>query len=318
MCGRESGVTIAFVPSRQRLIVAWFALFALFSCDRFASDPGKRVVAEVGSQPITAATLQAYLDANQFQDPAAEPLSPGDASRVRSRLFDDFLDGEILVQEARRRGVTVSDEELAEYLGNDVPKPAIARELARRDLVIQKLRESVVVKDVHVNDHEIDTWLAARAPSGEPALPGTLRTLRLASYPEASRVRQEIIAKKLSFAEAEVAYGADSLPDAPRDADLEGLPPQIAAALKRLQPGTVSEPLPFESSVLLFLLETEENPGAAELRRRDGARRAIALEKSQAVANKLLDDLRKNTVVTRHVEELPFAYVAEDAVPRTK
>ena len=318
MCRCASGVTMRAVTSRPRLAAASLALFALSACDRFAADPGMRVVAEVGAHRVTVAELQAYLDENQFQDDAAEPLSPGDASRVRSRLFDDFLDGEILAQEAKRRGVTVSDAELADYLGKDMPKAVSARELARRDLTIQKLRESVVLKDVRVTDQEIDAWLAARAPEGEPALQGTLRTLRLASYPEASRLRQEIISKKLSFAEAEIAYGADSLPDAPRDADLEALPPEIAAAVKRLRPGSVSEPLPFESSVLLFLLEAEDDPGASELRRRDGARRAIALEKSEAVAERLLEDLRKTTVVKRHIEELPFAYVAEDAVPRTK
>jgi len=309
---------MGFVTPPPRLAAACLALFATTACDRFAADPGTRVVAEVGAHRVTAAELQTYLDANQFQDDAAEPLSPGDASRVRSRLFDDFLDGEILAQEAKRRGLTVSDDELAEYLGKDMPKTAAARELARRDLAIQKLREQAVLQDVRVTDREIDAWLSARTPSGEPALQGTLRTLRLASYPEAVRLRQEIVSKKLSFAEAEIAYGADSLPDAPRDADLEALPPQIAAAVRRLRPGSVSEPLPFESSVLLFLLEAEDDPGASELRRRDGARRAIALEKSEAVAEKLLEDLRKSTVVRRHVGELPFAYVAEDTAPRTE
>lgn len=276
------------------------------------------MVAEVGAQKVTVAQLQAYLDANQFQDPAAEPLAPADLARVKSRLFDDFLNGEILLQEARRRGVTVSDAELAEYLGKDGPTAPDAREATRRDLTIQKLREAVVLADVHVDDKEIDDWLAARTPPGEPALQGTLRTLRLASYPEAARVRQEILSKKLSFAEAEVAYGSDSLPDAPRDEDLLALPPQIVAAVKRLQPGSVSAPLPFESSVLLFLLEEADDPSASTSRRREGARRAIALEKSQVVADKLLETLRGKTVVTRHVQELPFAYVAEDAVPRAK
>jgi len=290
----------------------------LSACDRFAANPGARVVAEVAGQRVTVAQLQAYLDANQFQDPAADPMSPGDASRVKSRLFDDYLDGEILAQEARRRGVTVSDAELADYVGQDGPPTPVGRDLARRDLAIQKLRESVVVADVHVNDKDIDAWLAASTPPGEPALQGTLRTLRLASYPEAARVRKEILSKKLSFDEAESAYGADSLPDAPRDEDLKALPPQIAAAVKQLSPGSVSEPLPYESSVLLFLLEKADDPGASERRRRDGARRAIALEKSEAVAEKLLTELRAKTVVRKHLEELPFAYVAEDAAPRSK
>lgn len=274
-------------------------------------------MAEVSGQPVTASQLQAYLDANQFVDPGAEPPTPGDLARVKSRLFDDFLDGEVLLQEARTRGISVTDPELAEYLGMDAqPAPAL-RELARRDLTIQKLRESVVLSFVRVSEQEIDAWLAARTPPAEPVLGGTLRTLRLASYPEAMRLRGEILAKKLTFAEAEAAYGADSLPDTPRAEDLRALPPPIAAAAKALTPGSVSQPLPFESSVLLFLMEAADDPSAQQSRRHDAARRAIALEKSQVVADTLLSDLRGKTVVVRHVDELPFAYVAENAVPRT-
>ena len=36
----------------------------------------------------------------------------------------------------------------------------------RRDLTIQKLRESVVLAEVKVDDKEIDAWLAARTPPG--------------------------------------------------------------------------------------------------------------------------------------------------------
>jgi hypothetical protein len=318
LCGCIARVTIGRVPARLRVAFVSAVLVAVCACDRFSSDPGARVVAEVGNQRVTAAQLQAYLDANQFLDAAAEPPSPGDLARVKSRLFDDFVDGEILLQEAQRRGVTVSDAELSEYLGKEVPLPPAARELARRDLMIQKLRESVVLMGVHVDDKDVDAWLAAHAPPAEPALQGTLRTLRFASYPEAARVRQEIVARKLSFARAEAAYGADSFPVAPVDEDLEALPPHIASAAKALVPGSVSQPLPFESSVLLLLLEAADDPSALNSRRREGARKAIALEKSQVVADKLLEDLRGKTTVGRHLKELPFVYVAEDAAPRTK
>ena len=303
---------------RRSLAAVAFALVAVPACDRFATDPGQHVVAEVGTKSVTVAELQAFLDTIQLQDPAAEPLSPGDLARVKSRLFDDYLEGELLFQEARRREVKVSDAELAAYLGADAPSQPLAREQARRDLTIQKLRESVVLANVRVDEKEIDAWLAARTPPGEPALQGTLRTLRLASYPEAARVRQEILAKKLSFAEAEEAYGADSLPDTPRDEDLEALPPHIATAVRALSPGSVSAPLPFESSVLLFLLEKTDDPSASTSRRRESARRAIALDKAQAATDRLLRDLRGAVVVTRHAGELPFAYVAEDAVPRAR
>ena len=318
LCARRSGVTIGPVTSRRLLYLAGLTILAAAACDRIATDPGARAVAKVGDRQITAAELQVYLDANQFQDPAAEPAPPGDLARVKSRLFDDYLDGELMLQEAQRRRLTVPDAELAEYLGQDAPPSPALRELARRDLAIQKLRESVVLATVHVKDAEIDAWLAAKNTGREPALQGTLRTLRLASYPEAMRVRQEILAKKLSFAAAGEAYGADSLPDTPRDEDLVALPPAIATAIKGLQPGQVSAPLPFESSVLLFLLEKADDPSVAESRRREAARRALALEKSQAAADELLAELKSKTVVIRHLKELPFVYVAEDAAPRAK
>jgi len=309
---------MGFMTRRHYLAAAVFALVAVSACDRFATDPGKHVVAEVGTRLVTVAELQTFFDSIQFQDPAAEPLSPGDLARVKSRLFDDYLEGELLFQEAHRRAVTVSDAELAAYLGTEAPSQPAARELARRDLTIQKLRESVVLAASGVEDHEIAAWLAAHPPQGEPVLQGTFRTLRLASYPEAARVRQEILAKKLSFTEAELAYGADSLPDAPRDKDLDALPPQIAAAIKALSPGGVSAPLPFESSVLLFLLEKADDPSVSTSRRRESARRAISLDKAQAAADKLVRELRETTVMKRHPGELPFAYVAEDAAPRAR
>lgn len=303
---------------RRSLAAVVFALVAATACDRFATDPGKHVVAEVGTNLVTVAELQAFLDTVPLQDPAAEPLSPGDLARVKSRLFDDYLEGELLFLEAKRRGVTVSDAELASYLGSEGPSAPAARELARRDLTIQKLRESVVLAEANIVDYEIDAWLATQAPPGEPVLQGTFRTLRFASYPEAARVRKEIVANKLSFAEAGLAYGADSLPDAPREEDLEVLPPHIAAAVKALSPGGISPPLPFESSVLLFLLEKADDPSASTSRRREEARRRLALDKAQAATDRLLRELREATVVKRRTGELPFAYVAEEAASRAR
>ena len=230
----------------------------------------------------------------------------------------NFCDVGDCVHEPIGTFVTVTDAELIDYLGKDAPTVPALRELARRDLTIQKLRESVVLQGVHVNDAEIDAWLTARTPPGERVLQGTLRTLRFASYPEAMRVRQEIVAKRLPFDQAEAAYGADSFPDAPGTEDLEALPPQVVAAAKALTPGSVSQPLPFESSVLLFILAAADDPSALLSRRREGARKAIALDKSEAVAEKLLDDLRGTTTVVRHVKELPFGYVADDTVPHAK
>lgn len=310
-------LTVARIWRRPTCIAV--AVTVAAACSSFSNDPGKRVVARVGGQPVALAQLQAYLDANVFQDSGADPVPPGDLARVKSRLVDDFLDGEVLLQESKRRGLSVSDEELAGYLGSDATESPAARETARRDLTIQKLREAVVLADVSVSEAEIDAWLAARdAEAGGAAVTGVLQVLRLASYPEAVRVRKEIVSRKLSFREAGEAYGADSIPDAPRENDLSMFPPRVADAVKALKPGEVTPPVPFETSVLLFFLEPASEASTGAARRRERARQALSLEKAEAAEARLIEGLRAKTKVVLLPEELPFRYVAERGPARAE
>ena len=275
-------------------------------------DPQHRVIAEIGDHPVTLAAAEVYLDANLLHEPTPDAPSPEDLERVKSRLLDDFLDEEIQLREAVARGVVVTEQELTDYLGADAPADVSRRELAHRELMIQKLRESVVRAGVHVDDAQVDAWLATHAATEPPPVHGTLRTLRFASFPEAERVRREITSGKLSFMEAGVTY-ADASAGGPRDVDLTTLPERISAVVSQMKPGQVSAPIPFESSVLLLLLEAIDDPGAAQARRRERVRSEIALEMSQAATETFLRDLRAKTKIVLHRDALPFRYVADGA-----
>jgi hypothetical protein len=163
-----------------------------------------------------------------------------------------------------------------------------------------------------VEDAQVDAWMAAH-PATEPApVHGTLRTLRFASFPEADRVRKELTSGKLSFMDAGISY-ADASAGGPRDVDLTTLPERISAVVTRMKPGEVSAPIPFESSVLLLLLEAIDDPRAAQARRRERVRSEIALEMSQAATETFLRDLRVKNKIVLHPDALPFRYVAEAA-----
>ena len=271
-------------------------------------DPSRRIVAEIGDHPVTLAAIQPYIDANLLHEPTPDAPSADDLERVKSRLVDDFLDEELQLREAVARGVVVTEQELTDYLGADAPVDPARRELAHRELMIQKLRESVVRAGVHVDDAQVDAWLAAHAATEPPPIHGTLRTLRFASFPEAERVRKEITSGKLSFMEAGISY-ADASAGGPRDVDLSTLPERLSEVVIQLKPGQVSAPVPFESSVLLFLLESIDDPGAAQARRRERVRSQIALELSQAATETFVRDLRAKTPVVLHRDALPFRYV---------
>jgi len=296
-------------PSSRTSLLAIAACLAIASACTPA-DPAKRIVAEAGDRPVTLAQLQTYLDASLLHDASAEDPSPADLDRVKSRLLDDYLDEELQLGEAIRRGVVVTEQELTDYLGGEAPADTARRDLAHRELMIQKLRESIVRAGVHVEEAQVDTWLAAH-PESEPApLHGSIRTLRFASFPEAERVRREITSGKLSFLEAGVSY-ADASAGTFRDIDLSTLPARLAEVVGKMKPGEVSAPVPFESSVLLLLLESIDDPGAAQARRRERVRSAIALDLSQTATESFLRDLRGKSRVVVHEKLLPFHYVAD-------
>jgi parvulin-like peptidyl-prolyl isomerase len=281
-------------------------------------DPARDIAAEIGGRKVTVAELDAFLEANLAPAEDAEAPSRADLDRVKSRLLDDFVDEEILFQESVRRGIRITDAQLAGYLGMDVPTDVVARERARRDLAIQTLRESVVRAELKVDEKEVDAWLQAHAADAPAPVHGSLRLIRFASYPEATRVRDELTSGKLTFERAEIAYGSGASPGEPRDVDLNALPSELAAAVKDLWPGQVSAPVQFESSVLLFLLEPLDDLGAPEARRRDRARKEISLQASEQLAEKLLAGLRARTPVKLYPKALSFAYVAESRTPGAK
>ena len=82
-----------------------------------------------------------------MNEPADEPPLAEEENKVKSRLFDDFLDEQLLLDEAERRGVVVTDDEVAAYLGvetRELPAELVPdearRRTARRELMVQKLR----------------------------------------------------------------------------------------------------------------------------------------------------------------------------------
>ncbi|HUC42966.1 MAG TPA: SurA N-terminal domain-containing protein [Candidatus Sulfotelmatobacter sp.] len=293
------------------VLAAVFAAVALVSCGRGPADPAGVAVAEVGGRSVTLAQLQAYLATNLMTPEGAETLPAGELDRVKSRLFDDFIDEEVLLQEAQRRGIVATDADLADYLGAEPPKDPAAREVARREIVVQKLREAAVRGRIPVDEGEIDAWLKSHDAPAATQVHGRLRVLRFASYPEAARVRADLASKKLTFDKALATYGSITDPGSAPEVDLAALPDRLAAAVAGLKPGEVSPPVSFESSVLLLLLESIDDPSLVEARRRDRARTQIALSKSGVVAGALLKELRGRTAVRIHPSALPFAYVAE-------
>jgi hypothetical protein len=298
------------------------SLLLLAGCGRGQPDDLSRlVVAEIGEEKLFRGELEAYLEQNLAGAGLDSAGEPAELDRVKSRLLDNLVDEKILLAEAERRGVEVSDSELDAWLegggGEGLPGTAAAdpdsREAARRELKIQKLREAYARAHARVSDEEVDSYLAAHREELEPAPRPYLRRALFRTLEEAKRAFEALEAEP---ARIERLAGSSGRPEAavPAELALAQAPPSARAVLRRLEPGEPSEPIEVEGGYAIYLLETRPDPERSSPQAlREIAREALLAERYQAAAEELLRELRARTRVILREENLPFRYVPESS-----
>jgi hypothetical protein len=279
--------------------------------------PREGAVATLDGDPITVADLERYLEGILSFEDDGDPLEGEDLDRVRSRLFDAFLEEEILLREAVRRGVEVAEVEIDVYLegvpSEEGESPAVterSRENARRNLTIQKLRGAVVGVDAEAGPDEVETYLQEHRDELEADQQIVLRSLMVGTEANAKRVRREIQRGKMAFAEAVEVFGLTPDQGQPMEVSLGDLPQEIRGALQGLSSGEISNPVEFQGNVYLFLVDV----GPAKLgeaRLRELAVSELLRIKSQEASDRFLERLRSQVVVEIHHDNLPFAYIPD-------
>jgi peptidyl-prolyl cis-trans isomerase C len=275
--------------------------------------PTEGAVATLDGDPIAVAELERYLEGILSFPDDAEPLEGEELDRVESRLFDAFIEEEILLREAMRRGVKISDAEIDAYLGvpeSDEGASAPAREAARRNLMIQKLRGAVVGVDAEASPGEVEAYLEEHRDALEADRKIVLRSLMVGTEANANRVRREILRGEMAFAEAVEVFGLTPDQGQPMEVSLADLPEEIREALSGLETGEISKPVQFQGNVYLFMVDV--GPAAVgEERLRALAVNELLRLKSQEASDRFLGRLRSQVAVEIHYENLPFTYIPE-------
>lgn len=185
------------------------ACLAVASCGRRGPDPEHVVVAQVAGRDVTLAQFERYLRESLPEPTASEETAPVEDSGVRSRLFDDFLDEQRLLAAASAEGIRVTDAELRAYMDDTAPpdeaslSPDPGREdEARRVLMVQKLRESVVRARTQATAGEVQSYLEEhRAELAEPSDPAD----RAAAEPILrARARERLLLERSEAATTEL------------------------------------------------------------------------------------------------------------------
>lgn len=145
------------------------------------------VVARVNDVAITGAQLEARIAQSRSMNPALfDAMGPEEKTRAIVRALNGMIQRELEVQEARRRGITVSGEEVdrglaeleAAYANKGGFKQALAdfqitpgqwKEETRRNLLIRKLEESqlsrIPVSEEEIREEFRSFWKETQPPS---------------------------------------------------------------------------------------------------------------------------------------------------------
>jgi len=277
------------------------------------------VIAEVAGAPVTLAQFEAYaagLTRGEEEDESPEAPS----EELMSRLLDRFLDEELVIRDAAKHGIVVTEREVTEALrrlqrpeGPETARPPEslehARERMRRSLLVRKVREDHVLKNISVSPEEISGYYDEHHDEFRQAARVVLRQILLDDADEAKKVREEIARDPNRF--QEIAEGRSLAPDAgrPRAYEEADLPPDILAAAGSAPEGGVSDVVTDAMGSRIFKVERRQPERIIGLEEASGRIRvALLQEKGRRAYGEFMRTLREESGLKVHEERIPFTY----------
>jgi len=260
------------------------------------------VVARVGDHRVTRGEFDAYLSETLGSPQGAAAAEPA----VKSRLLDQFLEEELLVTAAEKKGITVSEPEIdraAREGGRD-------RDRVRRALLERKFKQQVILNDVSVADEEARAYFESHIESFHRPARVVLRKVLLDSAAEARQVRDELAKDPGRF--EDVASARSLSPDGgqPQAYEEDSLPESIRRAADQLGVGEISPVVEDPQGFFILQLEQRQPERAANLEDAfDRIKLDLLREKSQARYREFVDALRRDVPVEVFQDKLPFRYV---------
>jgi parvulin-like peptidyl-prolyl isomerase len=239
---------------RQGLIFFSFIFsFSLVSCDKKGEKkltiiPEKETIAVVNNKKLSLAEFQKQL---QLFQKKYRKFTTGDShlKMIKAVVIKRLIDHELIKQEAARKGIGVSNEELESkaasllnpYVGSDTESLLLQNEISRKDwkkwfkdfLLQKKIVEKEVLQKIPVTKREIDGYRKKHKQDIIFKKAYHVRNITLSTKDEAKAVLLQLERGK-TFIDLVRKYSTS--PDRTRDGDLGyiqrgDLPPELESAI---------------------------------------------------------------------------------------
>ncbi|NOY87052.1 MAG: hypothetical protein GXP52_07095 [Deltaproteobacteria bacterium] len=287
------------------------------------AGPAEKPVASVNGQVITIEAFQAKFDrfANRLHLPWKENAAA--AKELKMSFLNKLIETELLLQEARMRNLTVTDDELnreINLLKEDYPKDTLDEALTqigmkldewkadrKEKLLIDKVIEKEVDSVIHVSDDDIKEYYDSHKKDFKLPLMVRARQIVVATEGEAKSLRARLLRGE-DFATLAEQFSLS--PDAKQGGDLgifaKGqMPEEFDKVVFRYRVGTISRVVHSPYGFHIFKVEDRIPPHTLPLK--DAAeeiRKDIFQSRQESFFHEWLDSLKKDAQITIYPDNL--------------
>lgn len=253
-----------------------------------------KIIAKVGNSII----LQSDIDA-QFLD--AQRNDPNISESTKCDFFFNALAQQVLVEQAERDSITVSDAEIEgtlesrirywaslygsiETMERETGKSVYQikeenRKFFKERAIAERMQETVMEK-VKITPFEVQEFFASFNPDSLPPFPASVEVGQIVIKPEISQeledyarsrmesIRKDIVEGGRNFSTMAGLYGMDATKDVGGELDIKRneVDPKFAAAAFKLQPGEISPVLRSQFGYHIIQMVKRKNNDEAKVR----------------------------------------------------
>jgi peptidyl-prolyl cis-trans isomerase C len=252
---------------RRVVFISILLALALAGC-RGKSD-GSPAMATVNGREVSRVEFDRFL-ALKLGEFANQEMNDS----LRSQIFDEYLLRRVVIDEAARVGLTITDTEI-EKMAQDNPqmRSTASQEEGRKelenDLLIEKYYQQKVLRNGSVSPQEIEAYIEANKDrlTNKPGF--YVREIRVASREEAEAIRREIVEEKKDFVKVAHSHSTSARTEQGKLTryDEGQMPAVLEQSIRSLSPGSLSPVVQSNYGFHLFLLERRTQAYAPEERR---------------------------------------------------
>lgn len=321
--------------------IVFFALAVLLLCglligcrttsSRSSSAEDKSpVIVEINGDAEHQAAFERFVKARLSDFTSQNTLTQADNDQLRSKLLDEFVQRQLIVQEADKKKIEPTDDEIRTALeaqhkqtsgvtavnsGNpETPEPATLESSERRieiynDLITLKFYRTEVLRDIKVTPQEVEQYYNDNKAVYQGKNGFYVREIRVSDEAEAEQVYRQSLAKSGDF--AVLAKEHSKAPTAASGGliyyEAQQLPPVLEQAITPLKVGSISRVVKSNYGFHIFKLEQRGEAQPLDKVRKEIEDKLLS-QKNQALIEEFNKRALAGAKIKIHKDKLGFNY----------